>query len=97
MAEQIFDADQYLQTQGKDEGNKNPKNKLWLKLPSMKSEIFDDVRNLLSIFEGDMPVYFYFEDTGKKGCAPRNMWCVPSEILYSELERVLGKGNVIVQ
>lgn len=97
VAEQIFDADQYLQTQGKDEGNKNPKNKLWLKLPSMKSEIFDDVRNLLSIFEGDMPVYFYFEDTGKKGCAPRNMWCVPSEILYSELERVLGKGNVIVQ
>ena len=39
VAEQIFDADQYLQTQGKDEGDKNPKNKLWLKLPSMKSEI----------------------------------------------------------
>ena len=89
--------DQYIKQEGKLAGNNSPKNKLWLKLPSMKSEIFDDVRNLLSIFQGDMPVYFYFEDTGKKGCAPRAMWCVPNEILYSELERVLGKGNVIVQ
>ena len=97
VAEEVFDMDQYIKQEGKLAGNNSPKNKLWLKLPSMKSEIFDDVRNLLSIFQGDMPVYFYFEDTGKKGCAPRAMWCVPNEILYSELERVLGKGNVIVQ
>ena len=88
---------QYIIQEGKLSGNNSPKDKLLQKRPSRKSEIFDDVRTLLSSFQGDMPVCFWFEDPGTKGCAPRAISWVPNEILYSELERVLGKGNVIVQ
>lgn len=81
----------------KPEHNKNTKNGLWLKLPSMQGKCFDEVKNLLSIFEGPFPVYMYFEDTQKRMLAPRSLWCVQSDLLVSELELIVGKGNVKVQ
>ena len=69
----------------KPEHNKNTKNGLWLKLPSMQGKCFDEVKNLLSIFEGPFPVYMYFEDTQKRMLAPRSLWCVQSDLLVLSL------------
>ena len=76
-----------------DISNKNTKDGLWLKLPSMSGDTFSEVENLLEIFEGDFPVYMHFEDTGKTVLAPRRMWCVKHELLLEELGRILGGGG----
>ena len=76
---------------------KSPKNGLWLKLSSMRSESFEETKNLLQIFEGNFPVYMYFEDTKQRMLAPKSLWCTQSDLLVSELERVLGAGNVKVK
>ncbi|MEQ2520721.1 DNA polymerase III subunit alpha [Ruthenibacterium sp. CLA-JM-H11] len=97
IAEKITDISRYQKDLTVDSGNKNTKNELWLKLSSMNSRSFEEVKNLLSIFEGDCPVYMYFEDTNKRMRAPRSLWCVKNDLLFSELERILGKGNVKVR
>ena len=80
-----------------DISNKNTKDGLWLKLPSISGDAFSEVENLLEIFEGDFPVYMHFEDTGKTVLAPRRMWCVKHELLLEELGRILGGKNVKVR
>ena len=76
---------------------KSTKNGLWMKLSSMRSESFEETKNLLQIFEGNFPVYMYFEDTKQRMLAPKSLWCTQSDLLVSELERVLGAGNVKVK
>lgn len=71
--------------------------KLWLRVPSMNSEAFEDTKNLLQIFEGSFPVVMYFEDTKQKMLAPKSLWCLQHDLLFSELERILGKGSVVVK
>lgn len=70
---------------------------LWLRMDSPDGEAYAEVKNLLSIFEGEMPVYIKFESTGQRVRAPRNLWCIPNELLLRELERILGKGNVVLK
>ncbi len=70
------------------------KHGLWLKIATRKSEDFEGVCSLLNIFEGDTPVYFYIEDEKKRVLAPKNLWCSYSELLNSELARIIGEENV---
>lgn len=67
---------------------------LWLRLPSQSGQIYDDVVNLLSIFEGSLPVYMAFADSGTRVRAPRGLWCKWQDLLETELQRVLGTENV---
>ncbi len=67
---------------------------LYLKLPSRHCPEFGKVENLLTIFEGGMPVYMYFEDQKQLTQAPRNLWTLDNELLYSELRRILGEKAV---
>ena len=97
IAEEITEIDEFGTEKESSSCNKNTKNELWLRLSSMKSPAFEETRNLLSIFEGDCPVYMYFEDVNKRMRAPRSLWCVQNELLISELERILGKENVKVR
>lgn len=70
---------------------------LWLRLPSMHSEAFEDAKNLLQIFEGNFPVFMYFEDTKQRMRAPKSLWCLQNDLLISELKRILGEENVVVK
>ena len=67
---------------------------MYLKVPSQSSPQFAKVENLLSIFEGQLPVYIYFEDRAQLTLAPRNLWSMEHELLTSELKRILGDENV---
>lgn len=67
---------------------------LWLKLPSMESWQFRRVKNVLSIFEGNLPVYMYFEDTKQRVRAPHSLWTQEHPLLFQELEHILGPGHV---
>ena len=96
IADSIVDVERYEPDKIKTD-IKSTKNGLWLKLSSMRSESFEETKNLLQIFEGNFPVYMYFEDTKKRMLAPKSLWCTQSDLLVSELERVLGAGNVKVK
>lgn len=67
---------------------------LWLKIPSTDSKKFKRVKNVLSIFEGSMPVCIYFEDTKQRVRAPHSLWITEDPLLFKELELILGPGHV---
>ena len=69
---------------------------LYLRLASEADPLYKHAVNLLSIFEGDEPVYIRFADTGKLVRAPRSLWIMPNDPLFGELRRVLGDENVAV-
>lgn len=96
IADFIVDVERYEPDKIKTD-IKSTKNGLWLKLSSMRNESFEETKNLLQIFEGNFPVYMYFEDTKQRMLAPKSLWCTQSDLLVSELERVLGAGNVKVK
>lgn len=96
IADSIVDVERYEPDKIKTD-IKSTKNGLWLKLSSVRSESFEETKNLLQIFEGNFPVYMYFEDTKQRMLAPKSLWCTQSDLLVSELERVLGAGNVKVK
>lgn len=96
IADSIVDVERYEPDKIKAD-IKSTKNGLWLKLSSMRSESFEETKNLLQIFEGNFPVYMYFEDTKQRMLAPKSLWCTQSDLLVSELERVLGASNVKVK
>lgn len=96
IADSIVDVERYEPDKIKTD-IKSTKNGLWLKLSSMRSGSFEETKNLLQIFEGNFPVYMYFEDTKQRMLAPKSLWCTQSDLLVSELERVLGAGNVKVK
>ena len=59
--------------------------------------LLNEVRSLLGILDGTMPVYIRFVDTGKMVLAPRTLWALDHPLLYSELNRILGEENVAVR
>lgn len=73
------------------------KQTLYLRLPDMHGETFERVKNLLSIFAGSTPVTLYLTDLGKYARAPQSLWVEPADLLLSELENLLGKGNVVLK
>ena len=52
------------------------------------------VINLLEIFDGDIPVILYLEDTKQKLAAPRRLYTSGHPLFFKELERLLGAENV---
>ena len=70
---------------------------LYLKFPSAQSDLVGKAENLLFVFEGSLPVYFYYGDTGKYLKAPRGHWVSPNDVLTRELARLLGSQNVALK
>ena len=67
---------------------------LFLRLPTKDGPLFAKTTNLLEMMEGETPVYFRFQDTGKLLAAPRSMHTMMCPVLLSELERLCGAENV---
>ena len=72
-------------------------------MPSRESREFLKSEQYLDIFEGEVPVYYFFLDTKKLVCAPQKLWIAPQKLwitfnnpLYFQLEKILGKENVVV-
>lgn len=104
VADSIYPIDEYS-GQAKKQAAERPrqavqtkpkaKEGLYLKLPSQTSPEFEKAVNLLTIFEGPLPVYMYFVDRGELTRAPKNMWTLENDRLQSELKRILGDKNVV--
>lgn len=79
---------------GKQEDvNFSENQKLYLRFARKEDTIEQKILSLLSIFGGETPVFFYYEDQ-KKYFAVKNRACAPSDFLLSEIAALIGKENI---
>ncbi len=88
-----------------DESSNEPVNKpksskrygLYVRVPNINCDLYERSRNLISIFDGNMPVYFYFSDDKKLMLAPRSLWVDINNVLIKELKNQIGNENVALK
>ncbi|MBS4537398.1 DNA polymerase III subunit alpha [Clostridium sp. D2Q-11] len=73
---------------------KNKKSKLYLKIADKEYNL-NKIKGILSNYNGDIPVYVYFEKNKKTVMADRDFWVdVSNKGLLEELNKLLGRENV---
>ena len=81
-----------------DHGRQDPlqtaAKKVYIRLPSRESREYAKVVNLLSIFDGDIPVILCMKDSGKRLAAPRRLYTSGHPLFFKELERLVGAENI---
>ena len=71
--------------------------KLYLRISSMTSDEWPQIKAILLTQPGDTPVYLYPMDTKKKTLAKRAYWCRPDVPMLEKLRFLLGEEDVIIQ
>lgn len=84
----------YTQKSGK---NQSDKSGLYLRFKNQECSEFIRAKQVLNIFDGSTPVYFYFEDSKKLLRVPRNMWVDLNDVMVKELKRRIGDKNVAIK
>lgn len=74
----------------------NKKRGLFLRFSSENDERIKKATVIASIFEGDMPLYYYYLDKKHYELQPRSMFVQPNKTMLGELGRLLGQENVAV-
>ena len=69
---------------------------LYLKFDSKDDPRIDKVNIVLSIFDGDMPLYFYYGDEKKYHRLPPSQNTAVNDTMLAEIGRILGDKNVAV-
>ncbi len=70
------------------------RNGLYLKFESKDDPRLKKAQTITSIFEGTMPLYFYYEDEKKYVRQPSSAFVSVNNTMLSELKRLLGEKNV---
>ena len=70
---------------------------LFLKFPTEGTPEQVQAEKFLAIFDGRVPLYYYFADTGKYVHQPYERSVDVNEPLINELKRLLGEENVVFQ
>ncbi len=70
---------------------------LFLRVSSASSSALAQVKNLISIFEGDLSVYVYFADTKKYEFLGGDYLTSVNKPMINELKSILGDENVVVR
>ena len=71
--------------------------KLYLRIDSMQSDEWPQIKEILVTQPGDTPVYLYPTDTKKKTLAARRYWCQPDVPFLEKLRFLLGEEDVIIK
>ena len=77
--------------------DKKKKSGIFIKMPTENSEKTEKLKNLLSIFEGRIPVYLYYEDTKKYDFLGMDFLTSINQPLTNELKYIFGENNVVVR
>ena len=88
----IFDSSDNNKPSKQSQNKKAGKKGLFLRFDTSDSPQIKICKNLLSIFEGSEPVYFYYSDTKKYVNTGK---CDCNDVLLKELQKILGKDNAI--
>ena len=70
---------------------------LYIRVPGLHTPEYEKAENLASIFDGDFPLFVYFQDTRKYARAPRRLWVSVNDVLLGQLREVLGGQNVVLK
>ena len=98
ICDQVMDAPDKNNPGAKREEKKASKRAgLYLKVPDKSSAQMKRAKLLLSIFEGNTPVYVFFNDTRKLMQAPASLWVDLNDVLLKELKNQLGEDSVVVR
>lgn len=68
---------------------------LFLRFNSKNDERIKLVRRVTTIFDGTIPLYFYYIESGEYELQPRNAFVEVNETELKELKRILGDENVV--
>ena len=68
---------------------------LFLRFDSNNSPQIEYCRRLLAIFDGNVPLFYYFSDTKEYKKNPLNIGIDVNPLLLRELRKILGEDNVI--
>ena len=71
--------------------------KLFLRISSLQSDEWTQIKEVLRTQPGDTPVYLYPTDTKKKTLAARRYWCKPDIAFLTRLRFLLREEDVIIQ
>ena len=96
IADSIVDVERYEPDKIKTD-IKSTKNGLWLKLSSMRSESFEETKNLLQIFEGNFPCLYVLRGYKISMLAPKSLWCTQAICWSPSWSGYWGAGNVKVK
>ncbi len=77
--------------------DKKKKSGIFIKIPTENPEKTEKLKNLLSIFEGKIPVYLYYEDTKKYDFLGMDYLTSINQPLTNELKHIFGENNVVVR
>jgi len=72
-----------------------PPKRLFLRVPDTKSVTYCKALNLVELFDGSFPVYFFFADEKRYETTPHGMSL--SDYVLEELRALLGAENVILK
>ena len=75
--------------------NKKAVKGLFLRFDSASSPQIDCCRKLLSIFDGEYPLFYYFADIKEYKRNPLGQNIDVNDVLLRELRKILGDNNVI--
>lgn len=73
------------------------RHKLYLRIANMDDLRLEQVKQLLSDYHGDLPVYLFCADNRKTLRAPQSMWIYNNLLLIDKLRFILGTENVIMK
>ena len=69
--------------------------RLFLRVPDATGSVFCKALNLVELFDGDFPAYFYFADEKRYDVTPHGISM--SDYVLEQLCRLLGEDNVILK
>ena len=67
---------------------------LYVRFKNKQAESVSRVMQILAQYNGQMPVYFYFEEEKQKMMAPEKMWVNDNDDMFNRIELIVGKGNI---
>lgn len=98
ICKEIVSAPSLSETKIDAEKNKPVKNPgLYIRVKNENCFEYERALLLLSIFEGNTPVYIFLEDEKKLILAPRKLWISKNDVLIRELKNKIGDRNVAVK
>lgn len=81
--------------ESKSGSNKNKKRGLFLRFDSKQDHNIEKAKNVVSIFDGSYPLYFYYLDEKKYELQNRQFFVDVNKTMLLELKRILGNDNVV--
>ncbi|MCQ2463104.1 MAG: DNA polymerase III subunit alpha, partial [Clostridia bacterium] len=70
---------------------------LFIKVPGRDYPQKRKIENLISIFDGNFPVYMYYDDEKKYEQRPVREWVMPNSAMIFEMKKLLGQENVVLR